>query len=205
MIENPTSIYVARHGETDWNRDRKIQGRTDIPLNDEGERQAGELGTILKDVHFDKVFSSDLLRAHRTAEIVTLERELAIQATHVLTEGDMGVFEGTSFDDFFPLFNEWKRLSDEEKKKHPRNADYETVETGDSIASRFITFLREVAIAYRGQSVLMISHAAVIANFLRHMGYKSDRDYIHVGNTAYIQIESDGIEFEVKHMEGIGL
>ena len=63
MIDNPTIIYIARHGQTDWNKERKMQGHSDIPLNEEGEKQAIELNERLKDIHFDKIFSSDFLRS----------------------------------------------------------------------------------------------------------------------------------------------
>lgn len=205
MIENPATIYIVRHGQTDWNIGRKIQGHSDIPLNAEGEKQAEALRDRLKNIKFDMVFSSDLLRAKRTAEIIALERELAIESTEVLREGNMGKFEGSIFEDFFPLFNEWKRLTEDERRKHPKATDFGTVEPGDQIASRFITFLREVSLAARGKTILMVSHAGVMQNFLRNLGYSpiNGQDYIHIGNAAYIQLLSDGVEFEVKQLEGI--
>lgn len=205
MINNPAVIYIVRHGLTDWNVRRKIQGHSDIPLNLEGEKQAAALRDRLKDIEFDVVFSSDLLRAKRTAEIIALEHKLAVEATEVLREGNMGKFEGTIFEDFFPLFGEWRKLTEEERKKHPKNNDYETIETGEAVVSRFITFLREIALSHRGKTVLMVSHAGVMQHFLRNLGYSplEGKDYIGVQNTAYIHLESDGVEFEIKELEGI--
>ena len=65
-----TTILLARHGETDWNRERRIQGHTDRPLTDEGRTQASVLAEELDRDPPDAVYSSDLVRAHETARIV---------------------------------------------------------------------------------------------------------------------------------------
>lgn len=73
MHEEYCTLYIVRHGQTDWNVRKIIQGHSDIPLNTEGQEQARVLAESLKNVHFDKIISSDLVRAKRTAEIVALE------------------------------------------------------------------------------------------------------------------------------------
>ena len=62
-------LYIARHGQTDWNVQHKAQGRTDIPLNDIGKKQAAELRNQIKDIEFDAVYASPLKRATETAQI----------------------------------------------------------------------------------------------------------------------------------------
>jgi broad specificity phosphatase PhoE len=202
MIENPTNLYIVRHGKTDWNVEHKIQGQTDIPLNAEGELQAKALGVKFKDVQIDHAFSSDLLRAKRTAEIAMLEKNLAVKTTEALREGGMGIFEGTLTDDLYPLFNKWLKLSEEERLKHERYNDLATIESSESIVSRFITFLREASVTFRGQNLLIVTHAAVMSNFLRHVGF-TDHEFLHVSNTAMIHAQSDGVEFEIIKTEGI--
>ena len=63
-------IYLVRHGQTDWNIEKKTQGHTDIPLNGTGKRQAEELAEKIADLKIDRIISSDLLRARETAEIM---------------------------------------------------------------------------------------------------------------------------------------
>jgi len=88
-------VYVARHGETDWNAVNRWQGHTDIPLNDNGRAQARALAQRLRDVRLAGVVASDLSRAQETARIVATE--LAIPLAYVdggLRERSFGVFEG---------------------------------------------------------------------------------------------------------------
>jgi len=88
-------VYVARHGETDWNAANRWQGRTDIPLNDRGRAQARALAERLRLVPFGGVVSSDLSRAYETARIVAGELKVALAyADPELRERSFGVFEG---------------------------------------------------------------------------------------------------------------
>lgn len=65
-----TEIYIFRHGETDWNKERRFQGHTDIPLNQNGRQQASELALKIRKINPELILTSDLLRAKQTAEIV---------------------------------------------------------------------------------------------------------------------------------------
>lgn len=88
-------VLVARHGQTDWNRDMMWQGRSDIPLNEQGIRQAMELGESLKSEHLTRIYSSDLKRARRTAEIVAeIIGVTDLRTVSGLRERFLGKFEG---------------------------------------------------------------------------------------------------------------
>ncbi|MBR2803395.1 histidine phosphatase family protein [Candidatus Saccharibacteria bacterium] len=87
-------IYLVRHGETEWNRLHKRQGRTDIPLNETGIKQAEELHDKLKDFEFDVCYSSPLSRARQTAEIVVSGRSEIIYDDRLM-ERSFGTLEGT--------------------------------------------------------------------------------------------------------------
>lgn len=93
-------ILIARHGETDWNKLQIWQGLSDIPLNDRGIDQANELGNMLKNENVSTIYSSDLKRAHKTAEIVS--EILGINQIVVdprLRERFLGKFEGWKTED----------------------------------------------------------------------------------------------------------
>ena len=88
-------LYIIRHGITDWNKTQKLQGRTDIPLNDEGRRMAERAAREYRDIHFDICFSSPLIRARETAEIMLRGRDIPIVTDDRLKEMSFGIYEGT--------------------------------------------------------------------------------------------------------------
>src|SRR5688500_9075185 len=90
----PTTILLVRHGETDWNLERRVQGHSDRPLNDTGRRQAIELATALGDEPVDAIYSSDLVRAHETARILAERRGLGVTVIPELREKSFGTWEG---------------------------------------------------------------------------------------------------------------
>ena len=89
-------LYIMRHGKTDWNNLKKIQGRTDIPLNEEGRKMAEEAKEEYKDVHFDVCYASDLRRTQDTARIILAagHEGLEMRLDPGLREWNLGVWEG---------------------------------------------------------------------------------------------------------------
>src|SRR4051794_10846449 len=98
-----TELYLVRHGETDWNRQRRIQGLTDIPLNDTGREQARMTGLLLArrrfaGAHWDAVLTSPLSRAAETGAIIATELGLAApQSIGAVVERNYGEAEGLDF------------------------------------------------------------------------------------------------------------
>jgi broad specificity phosphatase PhoE len=85
-------IYLVRHGETAWTVTAQHTGRTDLPLNEQGEQQARELGAHLRGLHFERIVSSPLQRARRTAELATSGS--SVEFDDDLMEWDYGAYEG---------------------------------------------------------------------------------------------------------------
>ena len=90
-------ILLIRHGETDWNRARRMQGHIDIPLNNEGLRQAKALGAALASEKLDAVYTSDLQRAKLTAQAVADVHQMPLIIDEQLRERCYGVFEGLMY------------------------------------------------------------------------------------------------------------
>ena len=136
---NYCTIYLVRHGRTDWNEKGKIQGHTDRVLDSTGKTQALELAKELKQIKFDKVFSSDLLRAKQTAEIIALEHKLAVETIKALREREFGIFEGRHWTalnkEMEATLKELDQNSRFSYKHHP------SMESDKELMSRFITFL----------------------------------------------------------------
>ncbi|MDH7476378.1 MAG: histidine phosphatase family protein [Microgenomates group bacterium] len=209
-MNNYCTFYIVRHGETDWNAKKLIQGQTDIPLNKKGETQAKELAKKLRRLKFSAVFSSDLLRAKKTAKIIALEKKLTVITKQVLRERDFGKLEGKSH----VWLQTWRKLlrlgidnlTDEEKKQLIKT--HQGVESDESLMKRFIPFLRQVAIAYPRQNVLIVTHGSIIRTFLIHIGYfKDELDSLKsvIENSSYIKLISDGIDFFIKETKGINV
>ena len=88
------SWYIVRHGETEWNRDGRIQGHTDVPLSELGKRQVKTLANRLAECKFSAVYTSDLSRAIESAEIIVNGREISITTDEDLREFSYGDWEG---------------------------------------------------------------------------------------------------------------
>lgn len=196
---NYCTLYLVRHGQTDWNVKGITQGETDIPLNPEGIKQAHDLRKTLKDIQFDAVFSSDLIRAKRTAEIIAADRKLAVATTNLLIERRYGKQEGKDGRLLQKFYKTWASLSKKERATYKPFPGYET---NEEVVSRLITFLREAAVAYPGKTILIVSHGGIMRAFLNHL---SEEVYLDgaISNAAYIKLESDGIDFFIKEIKGI--
>lgn len=197
-----TTFYLVRHGQTDWNVQKKIQGQLDIPLNTMGEQEAKQLAQHFKDIKFDLAFSSDLLRAKRTAEIIALEHKLAVQTTRLLRERHFGKLEGQPSAAFFTELKLLEKLSHEERLKYKLNENYESDE---EFIARVLTFLRETAIACPNKNVLVGTHGGTLRMLLMHLGRFSytDNDNNHINNGGYLILESDGVDFFIKKLTGV--
>ena len=98
------NIYVVRHGETDWNKDSRFQGQTDVPLNEKGREQAIALGPLMQQLQLESGYSSSLARAYQTAEIALQELKLTVFRDDRLRETNIGAAEGMTLDEIIAKF-----------------------------------------------------------------------------------------------------
>lgn len=142
-------IYFIRHGETDWNKLEKIQGRIDNPLNESGKVQSKKAKEILKDVTFTHAYASTLSRAKETAEIVLEDCNLLITQDPRLLERDFGVLEGMRHEAYYEFASE---------KEMPIS-----VERTGSIYERVDSFFTELVAQHDADDIILISaHAHTI-------------------------------------------
>ena len=204
--KNLCTLYLVRHGETEWNKSGIVMGQSDSPLTEAGLEQAKTTAQELKDIHFDAIFSSDLHRAQRTAEIIKLERRLAIQTSKALRERTYGSWEGKIGEDyrknFQHLFDKVKQLSEKEAKSFKFADD---IESDEQVISRFIAQLREISVAYPDKTILVITHGGCIRTFLMHTGFVRWGE-LPVGsfsNAGYVKVQSDGVDFFIEEVKGV--
>ncbi len=197
------TLYLVRHGQTDWNAQNLIQGHSDIPLNETGEQQAHDVSKTLAHIQFEAAVTSDLSRAKRTIEIVSLEHKLAVTATALLRERSFGKLEAKNQEVFRKMLAEYEGMTDKEAHSHrPANGE---VESYEQVVGRVFTYLREISLAYLGKNVLVGSHGGVIRSILSHLGYLSYSELKKraIKNTGYIVLLSDGVDFFVKEVVGL--
>jgi broad specificity phosphatase PhoE len=153
-----TTILLVRHGETDWNLHRRLQGHADTPLNRRGREQARDLAAELADEPIDAVYSSDLVRAHETARVVAEAHGLDVTAIDDLRERNFGTWEGLSDDEIHARFPEAATgvLGDGE--------------TREEMARRVFDALQRIADSHPGGRVLVVSHGGPLRAVLRHCG-----------------------------------
>ena len=157
-----TLLTLVRHGQTDWNLHRRIQGSSDIPLNATGEEQAREAAALLASGSHHAVYASPLVRARRTAEIIA-DRLGLVPPVIVpgLQERAYGEAEGLQDTDFLARYGHW-------------HADVPGAELREDVRDRAIAALERIALDARRrsapqlESVIVVSHGGVIRALLAH-------------------------------------
>lgn len=174
-----TEILFVRHGETDWNVERRVQGHTDRPLNETGERQARALAEELRGEQIDAVYASDLSRARETAWAVAAERGLDVEVLLGLREKNFGSWEGLLDTEILERFPQ------------ARAGAWGDGETTEEVAERVLGALHEIARRHPDGRVLVVSHGGPLRAVLRHCSAGGDG---HIANCHVTRIAfRDGV------------
>jgi len=165
-LDSSTRILAVRHGETAWNRDKRIQGQLDVALNALGRAQAAALGQALSGQTIDAVVSSDLGRARQTAEILLGQfagevPRLSLDAG--LRERHFGSFQGLTWQE---IAERWPEQSERWRRRDP---DF-GADGGETLAdfyARSLAALERLARAHAGQTLLLLTHGGVLDGLYR--------------------------------------
>ena len=144
------NIYFARHGQTQWNKDNRVCGRTDLPLTDKGEEQAGKLAENLATENIDIIISSPLQRAVQTSEIVAKRFDCSVLIDERLIEQDYGIYEGVD-----------RKNEDFLNNKRNFAYKYPNGESMMQVAARVYPLIEELREKYSDSNVLLICHGGV--------------------------------------------
>jgi broad specificity phosphatase PhoE len=153
-----TTILLARHGETDWNAQRRVQGHSDTPLNDNGRAQALALAETLDGAVVDAVYSSDLARASDTAQVVADRLGLPVRVLPELRERHFGTWEGLTDKEILARFPAAK------------SGSWGDGETKEEMRERVLAGLRRIAAEHPGGRVLVVTHGGPVRALLVESG-----------------------------------
>ena len=145
------NLYVVRHGQTIWNLENRVQGITDIPLTEQGIKDAEELKELVKSLNIDVVISSPLSRARETAKIL-VDFKLPINTDDRIKERDWGMNEGAKIDEV-DRWDCWDVIL---------NTKVQNIESIQDFMYRVSSFIEEIKIKYKDKNVLVVTHSAVI-------------------------------------------
>jgi broad specificity phosphatase PhoE len=179
-------IHLVRHGETSWNAEGRLQGQTDIPLNERGLEQAGEAAAALAGLEIAAVFSSDLTRARQTAEVIANRLGLAIEIDPALRERDYGLAEGQLDSDLEREFG--NRLT---SAWSDPDFTFEGGETSRQVYARVQAFLTKLLRSRPAHDLVVVSHGGTIrtaVGLLRGLPLE-DRILGPVANGSIISVE----------------
>jgi len=176
-------LYIIRHGKTEWNRANVLQGRSDHPLNDEGLLQAKNAAEKLRGIRFAHVFSSPLIRAVQTAQVIVPDRAPILDER--LIEMDYGPYEGADLDHLPPEILTF--FSD-----FVHNPAPEGMEQLSSVVNRAGSFLEEIRPL--SGDILISTHAIAMKGLLEVLTPGANGSYwsTYIGNCAVYTAENSG-------------
>ena len=180
-------LLITRHGQTDWNVEKKVQGKADIELNEKGKEQAEETKKLLAGKDIDLIICSPLIRARQTAEIINKGRNIPIIFEDGISERNFGEFEGHSTSEFdFEAF--WS---------YQKNLKYEEAENIRDFFERVYSCIKKIQVENESKKVLIVSHGGVsipIQCYFDGIPNKETLLPLAIGNCQIIEYETEKVK-----------
>jgi len=177
---NATRYILIRHGQTEWNRIERFRGRTDVPLNENGQSQAAATGRrVALEKNLTAVYSSPLSRAVKTAEAVAQHFNLGVQINNGLVDIDYGEWQGLTPDE---ARQRWPEQVDN-WYRHPETVSIPGGETLIDLRSRAMQTINELDARHAGQTIVLVGH--MVINRIILLGV------LGLGNQRFWHIEQD--------------
>ena len=175
-------LYLIRHGETDYNNALRFQGQTDIPLNQKGIEQAEKAADFFRDIPLQAIYTSTLIRAKTTAEIIAGVKGMEVQETDALREMSFGIWENMNSKDIQKKYaKEWKDFF-----ASPANTKIPQGESMSDVQKRVYPVVQEILDQYPEGDVAFVAHGGIIRVLMCTMlGLDLNRAWhLQVGNAS---------------------
>lgn len=188
-----THLYLARHGETEWNRIKRLQGRLNSPLTKTGIEQAKQLANQIPQLNINRIIHSPLGRANHTAALCAERVNVHCSSDERLVERHFGDWQGQYFNDFKSL-PEFSDVFLHCTETSPPNG-----ESGVDCGNRLRHALEAIAKAHCGESILVITHGDMIRCFMNLMGRTAQVDaYSQFGNGQLFPLVYDDTQQQLR-------
>lgn len=192
-----TKIIFVRHGQTEWNKEHRVQGQSDTKLNNEGKKQAKKIAKRLKDEKIDAIYTSTLSRTVDTAKEINKYHNLKIEKLKELDEISFGIFEGMSWDEAEEKYPEI--MNEREKNKYeyklPKGESFE------ELWQRIHKKILEIEKKHKGQNVLIVGHGGakivMLMNFLNKTFDEVRKDDIKNTSITIFNIEKGKVKLHI--------
>ncbi|MBN2126813.1 MAG: histidine phosphatase family protein [Candidatus Diapherotrites archaeon] len=151
-------LFLCRHGQTDWNKNHKFQGTSDIPLNETGIQQAKEISELLKEESFTAIYSSKLIRSIKTAELIAFPHKLELISLPHLNELNFGIFEGKTMKEIAAQFGNaiYRRIYHKYDFIHPEGETYAGIDE-----TRIKPFTSMLLSEHNSETICIVAHEGV--------------------------------------------
>jgi broad specificity phosphatase PhoE len=174
-----TQILLVRHGETAWNASEVFRGQIDVPLNENGIKQAQLLGKYLSKKKIDVIYSSPLQRAMETAEAIADGRSLEINVAPALIDMNFGEWQGLTVTEvkrrFSEVYKSWLET--------PAETIIPTGESLEDVRNRAYAFLRDAIVKHAGMNIVLVSHRVILKVLICAL--------LGIGNAGFYNIRLD--------------
>lgn len=180
-----TTLYLIRHGRSEWNAANRVQGQADPPLDDLGREQARALAAHLRGTTFAALYASPLLRARATAEAIAAECNLPVTFDARLMERHMGEWTGLTGDDINARYGH-STLHPDWRLSGPPGGEGQA-----ALIARMAAVMDEILIAHPNGAVAVVGHGGALNAYLRHaLGVPLEKHVsISFENTAYARVQ----------------
>lgn len=205
--QNELIIYVVRHGQAEFNVKQMIGGIYEPNLlTAKGKEQALMLAKKFQNIKLDKIYSSDLSRARKTAEIVASKHSLTVETTKLLRERNWGSLQGKTFEEarkeYAEMFAKESKISGKEALAFKYVEDMETLA---EVISRFKRFLKIVANNQPGKTILVVCHFDIMIGYLVDLGFGTYQELMsaELDHAGYYKLVSKGGVLIVRKVVGL--
>lgn len=198
----PKKIILIRHGETNYNKERRMQGWLDVPLNQNGRSQAEAASAKLVNIKVDALYSSDLRRAHETAQHLARVIKQTIISAQSLRERDMGIFAGWQWEtEHDPvkdqLWTEFQVARDQEDLDWNKHQG----ESMRQMTQRIEDFMKQLHVIHKDQTVVIVTHGGTINRILEYYQLKSSTEgYREVGNASVLVLHKELTSYQLEEL-----